>query len=370
MKRKVFFVTNGLPGGGAERVMSVVANYLDDRKYDVSFIMLRKVEEAYELNSGIKRYYREKKRNGDFLGEIKYIHQFEKKNPGAVFISFFTYQSLYTILASIGTKAQVIVSERNDPEKTVSGKKMKLIRDILYGCANCNSVVFQTEGAKSYFNNKIQSKGSIILNPIRNNLPKHSREENNKRIVSIGRLNSQKNYTLLIEAFSLFCQRYNDYRLEIYGKGEQEETLKKLTKALGIEDKVIFEGFRNDVHEKISNATMFVMSSDYEGLSNALLEAMAMGMPCISTDSPPGGARMVITDGENGLLVPVGNKKKLTEAMDLIASNMDFAEKMGKKAAKMREMLSEEKICNQWEKLIDSVIFDHKKYIGDMSKNI
>ena len=81
MKRKVFFVTNGLPGGGAERVMSVVANYLDDRKYDVSFIMLRKVEEAYELNSGIKRYYREKKRNGDFLGEIKYIHQFEKKNP-------------------------------------------------------------------------------------------------------------------------------------------------------------------------------------------------------------------------------------------------------------------------------------------------
>ena len=338
MKRKVFFVTNGLPGGGAERVMSVVANYLDDRKYDVSFIMLRKVEEAYELNSGIKRYYREKKRNGDFLGEIKYIHQFEKKNPGAVFISFFTYQSLYTILASIGTKAQVIVSERNDPEKTVSGKKMKLIRDILYGCANCNSVVFQTEGAKSYFNNKIQSKGSIILNPIRNNLPKHSREENNKRIVSIGRLNSQKNYTLLIEAFALFCQRYNDYRLEI--------------------------------HEKISNATMFVMSSDYEGLSNALLEAMAMGMPCISTDSPPGGARMVITDGENGLLVPVGNKKKLTEAMDLIASNMDFAEKMGKKAAKMREMLSEEKICNQWEKLIDSVIFDHKKYIGDMSKNI
>ena len=73
------------------------------------------------------------------------IHQFEKKNPGAVFISFFTYQSLYTILASIGTKAQVIVSERNDPEKTVSGKKMKLIRDILYGCANCNSVVFQKD---------------------------------------------------------------------------------------------------------------------------------------------------------------------------------------------------------------------------------
>lgn len=159
MKKKVFFVTNGLPGGGAERVMSVVANYLDGREYDVSFIMLRKVEEAYELNTGIKRYYRDKKRSGDFLGEIKYIHEFEKKNPGAVFVSFFTYQSLYTILASIGTKVRVIVSERNDPEKTVSGKKMKVIRDLLYGCAKCNAVVFQTEGAKAIsiirFNQKV-----------------------------------------------------------------------------------------------------------------------------------------------------------------------------------------------------------------------
>ena len=355
MKRKVFFVTNGLPGGGAERVMSVVANYLDDRKYDVSFIMLRKVEEAYELNKGIKRYYRDKKRSGDFLGEIKYIHRFEKKNPDAVFISFFTYQSLYTILASIGTKAQVIVSERNDPEKTVSGKKMKLIRDLLYGCAKCKAIVFQTEGAKSYFNSKIQSKGNIILNPIRNNLPEHSKEKYSKRIVSVGRLNSQKNYTLLLEAFALFCQKHNDYKLEIYGKGEQEETLINLTKALGIEDKVIFEGFRNDVHERIFDATMFVMSSDYEGLSNALLEAMAMGLPCISTDSPPGGARMVIKNEQNGLLVPVGNKEKLMEAMDAIASNVETAEEMGRKAAEMRKLLSEERICSQWENLIKSV---------------
>lgn len=145
---------------------------------------------------------------------------------------------MYTILASIGTKVRVIVSERNDPEKTVSGKKMKVIRDLLYGCAKCNAVVFQTEGAKSYFNNKIQSKGSIILNPIRKNLPEHSKEKDSKRIVSVGRLNSQKNYTLLLEAFALFCQKYNDYKLEIYGKGEQEETLKKLAKTLGIEDKV------------------------------------------------------------------------------------------------------------------------------------
>lgn len=355
MKKKVFFVTNGLPGGGAERVMSVVANYLDGREYDVSFIMLRKVEEAYELNTGIKRYYRDKKRSGDFLGEIKYIHEFEKKNPGAVFVSFFTYQSLYTILASIGTKVRVIVSERNDPEKTVSGKKMKVIRDLLYGCAKCNAVVFQTEGAKSYFNNKIQSKGSIILNPIRKNLPEHSKEKDSRRIVSVGRLNSQKNYTLLLEAFALFCQKYNDYKLEIYGKGEQEETLKKLAKTLGIEDRVIFEGFRNDVHEKIADATMFVMSSDYEGLSNALLEAMAMGLPCISTDSPPGGARMVIKNGQNGLLVPVGNKEKLMEAMDSIEANAEMAEKMGRNAAEMRDLLSEERICSQWEKLIKAV---------------
>ena len=128
-----------------------------------------------------------------------------------------------------------------------------------------------------------------------------------------------------------------------------------MAKTLGIEDRVIFEGFRNDVHEKIADATMFVMSSDYEGLSNALLEAMAMGLPCISTDSPPGGARMVIKNGQNGLLVPVGNKEKLMEAMDSIAANAEMAEKMGRNAAEMRDLLSEERICSQWEKLIKAV---------------
>lgn len=151
MKRKVFFVTNGLPGGGAERVMSVVANYLDDRKYDVSFIMLRKVEEAYELNKGIKRYYRDKKRSGDFLGEIKYIHRFEKKNPDAVFISFFTYQSLYTILASIGTKAQVIVSERNDPEKNSFRQENEAHSRFTLWVCKMQGYCFSDRGGKKLF---------------------------------------------------------------------------------------------------------------------------------------------------------------------------------------------------------------------------
>lgn len=354
MGRKVFFITNGLPGGGAERVMSVVANYLDNKGYDVAFIMLRRVAEAYELNKSIKRYYRDKKKNRDFIGEIKYLHNFEKNNPDAIFISFFTYQSLYTILASMGTKAKVIVSERNDPEKTASGVGMKLVRSLLYGCAKCKYVVFQTKGAKKYFNNKIQKKGIIILNPIKNNLPKHKNGDTKNKIVSIGRLNPQKNYSLLIESFSLFSQKHDDYTLEIYGQGELELTLKEQAIKLGIKDKVVFEGFRNDVHEQIIDAAIFVMSSDYEGLSNALLEAMAMGIPCISTDSPPGGARMVIKNGQNGLLVPVGNKESLAEAMDLIASDKKKAEEMGKNASKIRESLSEEKICKQWEMLICS----------------
>lgn len=353
MERKVFFITNGLPGGGAERVMSVVANYLDNKGYDVAFIMLRRVDEAYELNKNIKRYYRDKRKNKDFVGEIKYLHNFEKKNPDAIFVSFFTYQSLYTILASIGTKAKVIVSERNDPQKTVSGRIMKLVRDFLYGCAKCKYIVFQTEGAKGYFNNKIQKKGVVILNPIKEKLPERKNGAQHK-VVSIGRLNLQKNYELLIDAFSLFSQKHTDYKLEIYGQGELELTLKDKVCNLGIEDKVIFEGFRNDVHEQIVDAAMFVMSSDYEGLSNALLEAMAMGLPCISTDSPPGGARMVIENGQNGLLVPVGNKEKLMEAMDLIACNAEMAEKMGKEASKLRLLLSEDRICKQWENLICS----------------
>lgn len=353
MNKKVFFITNGLPGGGAERVMSIVANHLSITGYDVAFIMLRTVPEAYVLNENIKRYYKRKNKKGDIIGEILFIRKFMIKESKATFISFFTYQSFSTIIAAIGTKANVIVSERSYPTKSVHSKIGEIIRNILYGCKRCNSIIFQTEDVKKYFNEKISNKGVIILNPVKDNLPKYNGENRKKEIVAVGRLTCQKNYPLLLKAFANFNKKYSEYRLRIFGCGELDYELKELVNSLGIGNNVEFAGFESNIHKSILLASMFIISSDYEGISNALLEAMAIGLPCISTDSLSGGARMVIQDKVNGILVPVKDEKKLTEAMVEIAANPEWASKLGQNASKIRDDLSVEKICNQWKQVID-----------------
>lgn len=354
MNKKIFFVTNGLSGGGAERVMSIIANHLENSGYQVSFLMLKKFDNEYPLNQRINRFYKKSNRDKDFLGDITFIRSFMKQEKDAIFISFFTRQSLYTLLASIGTCNSVIVSERNDPSKTVSSSIEKTIRSLLYASSKCKTIVFQTEGARKYFDINIQNKGVVVLNPIKSGLPEKSFENDNKTIVSVGRLTEQKNYSLLLKAFSIFNKEHPDYSLKIYGKGELEDSLKSFSKCLGIEDKVVFCGFKDNLHEEIADASMFVMSSDYEGLSNALLEAMAMGIPCVSTDSPPGGARMVIQNGVNGILVPVGDENELAKAMNSIANNKEFAKFIGKNSMKIIECANIDKICNEWKNIIDN----------------
>ncbi|WP_370751710.1 glycosyltransferase [Eubacterium sp.] len=359
MKKKIFFITNGLSGGGAERVMSILANYLDDNGYEVSFIMLKNYPEAYKLNLTISKYYKNNTKRRDFIGNFMYIRSFMQKENNAVFISFFTRQNLYTIMAAIGTNNRVVISERNNPEITVNGKIEEIVRKILYKSSKCKYIVFQTQGAKEYFDKEIQNKGTIILNPLNNKLPICDKMHSKKKIVAIGRLNSQKNYPLMLKAFKRFCKIYNDYTLHIYGKGESKDSLKQLTFELEINDKVIFEGFKENIHKEIQDATMFVISSDYEGLSNALLEAMGMGLPCISTDSPPGGARMVINNNENGILVPVGDEIKLYKAMLKIASDKKFANYIATNALKIRKNLSIDRICKEWIKILEKC-FDKK----------
>lgn len=286
--------------------------------------MLRNVPEEYVLDEKVIRHYKPVSNKKDIIGDIKYIRSFMKKDPGAVFISFFTYQSFYTILAAFGTKAEVIVSERNDPSKTVKGKVDNFIRNILYKCKLCKKIVFQTTGAKEYFDQAIQGKGEIILNPLKKEVENIQWNPEYKEIVAVGRLTEQKNYPMLIESFAQFANLYPDYKLRIFGQGELEGQLLKLASRMNVENKVVFEGFCSNVHQQIKSAGMFVMSSDYEGLSNALLEAMAIGLPCISTDSPPGGARMVIESGVNGILVPVGDIASMTKAMKKLLTILNW----------------------------------------------
>ena len=164
---------------------------------------------------------------------------------------------------------------------------------------------------------------------------------------------------MLIKAFSVFRNEFSDYCIDIYGnivsqEGEDHLTeLLNLIDELGLTDCVKINNARKDIHEVVKDATMFISTSDFEGLSNTMIEAMALGLPCICTDCDGGGAREYIEDGINGLLIPKDNESALIEAMKKFANDRDFAEKCGKNAAAVREKLEINNIISQWQNVID-----------------
>ena len=172
-------------------------------------------------------------------------------------------------------------------------------------------------------------------------------------MVTFCRLERQKNLPMLVRAFARFHEACPDYELEIYGNGKERAALVSLIDDLGLSGIAkICEG-RPDVHDVVRDAAMFALSSDYEGLSNSMLEAMAIGLPVICTDCPCGGARMVIEDGENGLLVPVGDEEALVDAMVRMASSPALTVMLSHNAAVLRERLSASKICSEWMRVIN-----------------
>lgn len=186
-----------------------------------------------------------------------------------------------------------------------------------------------------YFPDSVQKHGYIIKNPLPNNIPEYSNHKE-KRIVAVSRLEPQKNLFMLLKAFQTVSKINSDYKLEIYGEGSERKAVEQTIQRLGLSNNVVLKGFQKKVNEKIVNAYMYVCTSDYEGLSNALLESMAMGLAVVSTDSAGGGAREVIKDGVNGVLVPVGDDEFLSKKMVWLIKNEEIAIRMGREALKIQ----------------------------------
>ena len=253
---------------------------------------------------------------------------------------------MQTILATLGLKNKVIVSERNDP--AVYGKKKikKILRNILYKHADV--LVCQTPDAKEYFPKKIQDKTVVIPNPIMKNLPEKYTGERRKIIVNFCRVEAQKNLKLLIDSFIELHKEFPEYILNIFGDGAEKENIKKYIEEQNMNEHIKLYDFIQNIHEEIVDNTMFVSSSDYEGISNSMLEAMAIGLPVVVTDCPCGGARMFVKNNENGILVNVRDKKALYEGMKKIITDKEFAEKISNEATKIKEELNSDKITKMW----------------------
>lgn len=342
---RIVFVIPDMPGGGTERVVALLANEYCRRGIGVTILLFAGHETAYPLREGIEVVSVGDPSGGSirqrFDRMIK-MRRFYRTHKGCMIWSFSVMGAVFSAVAALGQRHFFLVSERNDPHKYEHPR----IRNLSYRRADV--VVCQTPDAVESFPAAIRRKATVIPNPLELEGISSYEGERDARIVAVGRLSDQKNHRLLLRAFAMFAQKHKAYVLEIYGKGELEAELKELTGELGIADRVFFAGFSDKVQEKIRLAGMYVLSSDYEGISNSMLEAMALGIPVIATDCPIGGSRMYIQDGVNGLLVPVGDVKALAAAMDKLAGDSTLGRRLGREAAKLKEALAVGEIADRF----------------------
>lgn len=331
---KIVFVLPDMPGGGTERVVALLSDELVRRGYQVAILLFAGKKVAYPLEKKVEIHIAGQASGGNPLLQLKRLQdmrRFFKENRNCYVFAFSAMGAVFSVIASAGLPHRMLVSERNDPSRYEHQK----IRNWAYGKAE--KLVLQTENVKFGFPEKLQKKAVVIPNPIASDMPEPFEGERKKRIITAARLQPQKNQKLLLQAFAEFIKEFPSYELHLFGEGALEGELKNQTKLLGIEDKVFFRGFSVRAKEEIRESAMFVLSSDYEGISNSMIEALAMGVPVISTDCPVGGSRLYIENGVNGILTPVGDVKALKEAMIKIAGDSEFAKKLSVNARKVKE---------------------------------
>lgn len=398
-KNEVVFLIKVMCGGGAERVITLLSNATKQQGYDVTFIITHqnkkdavmanispnvKVLSLLDENKNTKNYQFPQKiitLFSRFCGKfesvvlkkrptkakvlkyvaenypnIKWLKSYFKKHKNATAVSFMYDASFYTLL-STSKSNKLIISERGDPQQSLGS--MTTMAFIKNEFCKADNFVFQSPDVQKWYEENTPVRGTVIFNPIKPDLPEPYPGKRSKRIVNFCRIAPEKNLIMLVDAFAEFHKDFPDYELDIIGdpvgndaEGYIDSVIEHI-KHHNCENCIHIMPSRKDIHEYIKDYAMFVSSSDYEGMSNSMLEAMAMGLPSVCTDCPAGGARAVIKDAENGLLSPVGDAHALYLAMKKIAENPELANKLSKNSVKIREEQSVDKIIEKWMGLIN-----------------
>lgn len=348
--KKIAIIAQGASEGGAERVATLLANYFSEKQYEVYFYAVYSDKREYYLDERIRyQYCSTKAKTGALrmLERSKKVRALIRKHQIDTMISFVYVEGIF-LIGSKQTKK--IYSLRCDPVNSRDTNLQKKLRDKIYRDADC--IVFQTPDERDYFPPAIRNHGVIIPNPVKSGLPYWKIKEHQKEILAAGRLTAQKNFAMLIDGFACFAKTHPDYRLTICGDGELKESLISQARHLGVDDRISFPGFITDIHKRMTEAEIYVSTSDYEGISNSMLEALAIGIPTICTDCPAGGAAMFIRSNENGILIPTKDVAALDKALSALADNPELCQNLSEEAVKIRQILDVEKICRRWEELI------------------
>lgn len=396
-ERKIVFISGTLKNGGVARRISVISNELAKNGFHVTFLLTQGIDKDVYFNYhknvsliSLPEYIKQTEKSDKVkhnlrkslkkIKRLKYSEMTIKKfssesakkmyfkrkymkssldlrtffinHPGSIIIPFGIEYYMNCFFASRGLDCKIIYSERVAPQTESCDSALENFRKEIL--SKTDFAVFQTEDERKFYDEWLNGKSEVIPNPVSSELPERYAGERKHEIVNFCRIAEQKNLKLLIDAFMKISPQYPDYKLLIYGNTvlpNEEELHKQLTEYIkdsGFEDKAFILPARADIHDAVLSSAMFVCSSDFEGISNSMLEALSIGMPCICTDCLGGGAREFIHNEENGLLVPMKDVNALAKAMKKFIDNPDFAEKCSVQAAKTKELLSAENIGQLW----------------------
>ena len=369
MVRKIVFHLNCLEQGGAERVVTNLANQFAKEGYQVIIATEWYGENEFQIDSDVRRVH-VGLREGDekkhhliqFLLRVKYLREFLKEEKPDILIPF-ARKALYRgLMAAYFMKIPVLISVRTDPAQhyiRISDKvQMRLLLPRADGC------VFQTQGAREFFAPRLQDNSRIILNPIHEKyigVPKP--EKRTKTVVQSGRLVDFKYQPMLVRAFVKVHEKHPEYDLKIYGGDSfdgTKEILEDLIRENKAQDYIHLMGASDSLEKDMADAALFAFTSEWEGLPNALMEAMALGLPIVATDCPCGGPRTIMTNEVDGLLIPIKDEQALVNGINRLIENPDLAERLGTEARKIADRANGQAVYEQWRDYIEELCERYK----------
>lgn len=363
--RKILFHLNCFEQGGAERVVSNLTGLLAAEGYEVIAATEWFGQTEFSLDERVRRIHvglreqdEDKSRMKKILLRFQYLRRLILQERPDVVISFTRRPNYRALACCLGTGIPVIPAVRQDPASYYNSPADKLLIPLLYPlAAGC---VFQTGRQMSYFPKSLQKRSRIILNPVNEKYVGLQRPKiREKTVVQTGRLVDFKNQAMLLRAFEKVHKKHPDYILKIYGGDSHDgtkELLESMIREYGSGEYMKLMGASDNLEREILGAGVYAFSSDYEGMPNALLEAMALGLPVVATDCPCGGPATVIRHGENGLLVPVGDENAMAEGILCLIEDRELAEKLGSNAGQIKRRIGGKEILAQWMDYIETVV--------------
>ncbi len=357
--KKILFYINKIDKGGAERVITNLANYFS-KNDEVILVATNKSKVNYVIDKKVKFISLKSNKFINKISKISLTKYFSlrkviKNEKPDIVVSFLPEASFRIAALKRFSKymrnTPLIISIRNNPYVEYKGAVVNKLMRFLY--KKIDGLVVQTPDCLDYFKDILSCDKIVIPNPLSERfLNKKVTKRRREEIVTVNSLTSKKNPFMMLRAFERFSEKYNKYHLTMYGDGPLKNDMQAYIDEHGLTNKITLAGNIDNVEDLINDAKIYVLCSNYEGMPNSLMEAMALGIPSIATDSPIGGCKMLINDKENGLLIKVGDEDALVKAMEKIVSDDKFANKLSMEAIKIVDKFNPKEINKKWEKYI------------------